>query len=384
MAFWDDYIQGSDSLNGYGGLGLSSTFSTMPQAIAPQAAAPQTSLPQTMTFQNFGAPTETTGQQAFNTMPMQISSPVAAPQSNALADYLGQAVKSGADYFNTPYAYGGQAANAKLDNYTAGMLAKAVAGGEDYNSAVARLSGDGIGTGSLSALDGSGNAGSVYNLGSGGMSSGGYGYSSGSSSSGGIGGLNPYLTQAQQAIASQVTDNLNRNILPGLSSSAIASGNYGGSRQGVLEANALKDANSSIANAMANLSYNAYNTASNNNLQQQQINNAYSLGLGNLGLGYTQADNNFYTAQRGQDLSQMQLAQSMFNTGAQGTLAGGQGLYNVGNTVQQAPWQSLGNFGSISSPYTGFGTTTGSSSGSTAAGVLGGALGGAQLFNLFK
>lgn len=218
-------------------------------------------------------------------------------------------------------------------------------------------------------------------------SSSGYGggYSGSSGASGGYNlGLNPYLTQAQQAIASQVTDNLKRNILPGISSSAVASGNYGGSRQGVLEANALKDANQQIVNGMANLSYNAYNTATNADLQQQQINNSYNLGLGNLGLGYMNADNNFYTSQRGQDLQQLSLANQMFNTGAQGTLAGGQGLYNVGNTVQQAPWQTIGNFSGTSRPYAGFDSETGSTSSNPWASAIGGAFGGAQLFNLFK
>lgn len=213
------------------------------------------------------------------------------------------------------------------------------------------------------------------------------GVSGGSASSGtssvGMSGLNPYLTSAQAALTQSVTDNMNRNILPGISSSAQAVGGFGGSRQGVVEANALKDANQQIVNGMANLGYNAYNAAMNADLQQQGINNSYNLGLGNLGLGYTQANNSFYNSQRGLDLQQLALANSMFNTGVQGTLAGGQGLYNVGNTVQQAPWQTIGNFGGITSPYTGFGTTTGSASGSTAAGVLGGALGGAQLFSLF-
>lgn len=317
-----------------------------------------------MDFLNFSAPTESNGK-----IPL-----VAAP-ANPLASYLSSAVSAGAPYYSAPYSYDGVAGNARLGTSQMGQVADLVSSGVDYNMAVALASGDGIGTGV---------SGPTYNLATGTYSSGGYGgYAMPPSGDSGTSGLNPYLTQAQQAIASQVTDNLNRNILPGLSSSAIASGNYGGSRQGVVEANALKDANNSIANAMANLSYNAYNTASNNNLQQQQINNAYSLGLGNLGLGYTQADNNFYTAQRGQDLSQLALANSMFNTGAQGTLAGGQGLYNVGTTTQQAPWTTVGNFTGAASPFSGFGSTTASSSGNPWVSALGGSVGGAQLFNLF-
>lgn len=212
------------------------------------------------------------------------------------------------------------------------------------------------------------------NVGSG--SNGGYGSSSSSSSTGST-GLNPYLTQAQQALTGQITDNLNRNIMPGLSSAAIASGNYGGSRQGVIEANALNDANRQIANGMANLSYNAWDSDANRALQQQQIDNSYNLGM-------TGQQNNFYTAQRGQDLQSTALGAQLMNMGNQGYLNQGQGMYNVGATYQTAPWQVVGSFNSAMSPW---GNQTGSVSGGQSsnpwASALGGAMGGAQLGKLF-
>lgn len=164
-----------------------------------------------------------------------------------------------------------------------------------------------------------------------------------------MGMQNPYLKDQSNAITSQVTDNLQRNILPGLRYGAMAAGGYGGSRQGVLEANALKDANSGLAGALSNLYGNNYQFDRNLNT-------------------------NFYTAQRGQDLQQAALAASLLGQGTQG-------IYNVGTTQQNAPWNAIGNAAQVYSPFTGLGaTTTGStSSGGGLQGIIGGALGGAQL-----
>jgi hypothetical protein len=177
---------------------------------------------------------------------------------------------------------------------------------------------------------------------------------------------NPYLQQMADSIKGQVTENLNRNVLPGIGSAAVATGGYGGSRQGVVEANAVKDANSSISNALTGMYFGDYNAALGRQLQQYGM------------------DQNFYTAQRGQDLQQTGLGASIYNMGTQGMLGQGQGIYNLGLTAQQAPWQTLTGFTGASSPYTGYGSTSGTQSGSAAAGALGGALGGAQLYNAWK
>ena len=195
---------------------------------------------------------------------------------------------------------------------------------------------------------------------------------------------NPNMSDMEASITKQMNDNLNRNVLPKLRSSAQAVGGFGGSRQGVVEANALKDMNSGLSDALANLRYNDYNAAQNRALQQQQLDNSYALGLQNLGLGYYNAGNNFYTSQRGQDLSQLALGSQLYNAGAQGMLGSGQGIYNIGTTTQQAPWSIYGNFAGLSSPYTGFGSSTANTSANPWASALGGAIGGAQLFNLFK
>jgi len=231
---------------------------------------------------------------------------------------------------------------------------------------------------------------------------------------------NPYLSDMAKSITSQVTDNLQRNILPGIGSAAVAAGGYGGSRQGVVEANALKDANQGLSNSLANLYGQDYNSAMSRGLQKYQgdqnynmglgnlglgfQNSAqnyalglgglanqrygqdqnYALGMGNLGLGYQNSLQNFYTAQRGQDMQGLQLGANLFQQGNTGMQQQGQGLYNLGLTQQQAPWNVVGNYTNTVSPFTGFGNTSTNTPGNALAGGLGGALVGAQLYNIFN
>lgn len=231
---------------------------------------------------------------------------------------------------------------------------------------------------------------------------------------------NPYLGEMANTIRQQVTDNLQRNILPGIGSAAMAAGGYGGSRQGVVEANALKDANTGLSGALSNLYGQDYNSAMSRGLQKYQGDQNYNMGLGNLGLGfqnsaqnyelglgglanqrYGQDQNfalgmgnlglgyqnslqNFYTAQRGQDMQGVQLGANLFQQGNTGMQQQGQGLYNLGLTQQQAPWSVVGNYTNTVSPFTGFGNTTNSTPGNAGAGALGGALVGAQLYNIFN
>ncbi len=231
---------------------------------------------------------------------------------------------------------------------------------------------------------------------------------------------NPYLGEMAGTIRQQVTDNLQRNILPGIGSAAIAAGGYGGSRQGVVEANALKDANQGLSNSLANLYGQDYNSAMGRGLQKYQgdqnynmglgnlglgfQNSAqnfalgvgglanqrygqdqnYALGMGNLGLGYQNSLQNFYTNQRGQDMQGMQLGANLVQQGNTGMQQQGQGLYNLGLTQQQAPWNVVGNYTNTVSPFTGFGNTTNSTPGNAVAGALGGATVGAQLYNIFN
>ncbi len=226
---------------------------------------------------------------------------------------------------------------------------------------------------------------------------------------------NPYLPQQAQAITSQVNNNLQRNILPGINSGAIAAGGFGGSRQGIAQGIAIGDTNQGLSNALAGLYGNAYESDQNRGLQRdiasmndatqrfglsnqyelgkgnlalgnKQADNSYNLGLGNLGLGQMQANQNFYTNQRGQDLQQLGLGSQLVNQGNLGLSNQGQQLYNVGQQQQQAPWQALQQYSQLLSPYTGYGqtqqqTTPGASSWGSA---IGGAMTAAQLWQLLS
>ena len=72
---------------------------------------------------------------------------------------------------------------------------------------------------------------------------------------------NPYLDRQAAAITGQMTRNLNENVMPGLRSEALASGMYGGSRQGIAEGLAASRMNQDLAPALTNLYGGAYENA---------------------------------------------------------------------------------------------------------------------------
>ena len=82
-------------------------------------------------------------------------------------------------------------------------------------------------------------------------------------------GQNPYLSQMGDVMARQMTDNFNRKVMPQIGSQAMATGGYGGSRQGVVEANAINDLNQQIGGALTNLYGQGYNTTMQHDLGQQ-------------------------------------------------------------------------------------------------------------------
>ena len=106
------------------------------------------------------------------------------------------------------------------------------------------------------------------------------------------GNYNPYLKEMGNTIVNQMTDNYNRNQLPAMRSGAVAAGGFGGSRQGVVEANGLNDLNRGIGQNLTNLYGQDWTNAQNRNLQQQSINNSYDLGLKSNDLGYANLDSN--------------------------------------------------------------------------------------------
>lgn len=81
---------------------------------------------------------------------------------------------------------------------------------------------------------------------------------------------NPYLADAVTAANSGVKDQLLREILPSTNSAAIASGAYGGSRNGVQNAQAITDYNKVAADNANKIYYQNY--ANERNIQQNSPN----------------------------------------------------------------------------------------------------------------
>ena len=101
----------------------------------------------------------------------------------------------------------------------------------------------------------------------------------------------PYVDQMVQATTNQVNDNWKRQVQPTIASQAQSVGGYGGSRQGVVEANALNDINRNLASTTANIYQTDYENQQNRNLQEYAANNSLALGMGNLALNTANASN---------------------------------------------------------------------------------------------
>ena len=179
---------------------------------------------------------------------------------------------------------------ARGGNSNAANVAKGdLFGGVGYTGSTAGLGNYGVLPGSNGSSGGSTNLGMGGGGGGGGSYGGGSSYAATSTSSG---GQNPYLTQMGDTVVNQMTDNYNRNQLPAMRSGAVAAGGFGGSRQGVVEANGLNDLNRGIGQNLTNLYGQDWTNAQNRNLQQQSINNSYDLGLKSNDLGYANLDSN--------------------------------------------------------------------------------------------
>lgn len=239
---------------------------------------------------------------------------------------------------------------------------------------------------------------------------------------------NPYLDQQIAAIGTDISNNLNRNVLPGLRSQAVASGQYGGSRQGIAEGLAAQGATQQLANQSAMLRGNAYEAAQNR--QGTAASNLSNLGISNstnnanrdlagqttnaanslqASLANQQANlqaqmantsnamgNNQFNANLGLQNNSQAIANSANNTsnataGANllagglnyGNGAYGQQLSNLG-LPQQQNWQNLLNYANVIQGGAGLGSTSTSSASAPGgsnpiAGIIGGGLAGQQL-----
>lgn len=191
----------------------------------------------------------------------------------------------------------------------------------------------------------------------------------GAMGTGSMPGQNPYLQQMGDVMAGQMTQNFNRNVMPGISSQMMATGGYGGSRQGVIEANAMNDLNGQIGNALTNLYGQGYNTS----LQ-------YDLGLRNNDLGFAGLDSQIAQNNFNNRLNGANFGLGVFNQG----MANNQTGINAGTNIQNTPmnyWSQFANqFNGIGQ---GYGSTTGSTSqqGNPVLGALGGAQLGGRIAN---
>ena len=208
----------------------------------------------------------------------------------------------------------------------------------------------------------------------GGAGGGGGGGVSGSWSSGGGSmssnfAMNPYLQQMGDMMAGTMTNNWQRQVQPQIASGAMATGGYGGSRQGAVEANSANDLNNGIGSALASLYGNGYNTG----LQ-------YDLGLKNNQLGYANLDRNISN-----DNNNWQLQGANFGLGIYDRLQQGNQIgVNAGTNMQNTPMNYWNNFSNgANSIGQGYGTSTGTQNmpGSPVMGALGGAQLGSQVAN---
>lgn len=197
---------------------------------------------------------------------------------------------------------------------------------------------------------------------------------------------NPYLQGQADQISSNMTRNFNTQVMPQINSGAMAAGGFGSSRQAIAQSLGMRGLNDSIGQAQTNLYSNAYSTDQANQLQRDlsanqlatqssiagmqnqttrdlgfgnldlgktQAQNQYNLGLGGLGANMYQADQNFYTNQRGQDLSQYSLGLQATQAGNNGLAGQGQQLWNLGLGEQNAGWTPLQNYGQGLSQFSG-------------------------------
>lgn len=226
---------------------------------------------------------------------------------------------------------------------------------------------------------------------------------------------NPYLLKSLQAGVDlgnagyrsnlqSLTDTLQRQVLPGIRGGAIASGQYGGSRQGIAEGNALSDFTKQLTNT--NLQQSLGQTQGILGAQSDTFNRGqdralsalqglsgqqYGVAAQNEQIAMANADRNLRRDMANQSAvlqaNQQNDARNIAGTGLSSSLLG-QAL-NFGAQANNSGLNRLTQVTGALSPFTGLGATTTTNQQqpayqNTAGNVIGGALGGLALFNQFK
>ena len=213
---------------------------------------------------------------------------------------------------------------------------------------------------------------------------------------------NPYLNQQASAITNQLTRNLNEQVMPGIRSEALASGQYGGSRQGIAEGLAASRLNQDLAPALTNLYGGAYENAQQrmygtaNALNDQAFQNAQQNANRQFSGDQFNASNNLQNNQFNANLGlqnnaqQMQMnSQNLQNRlqglGALGTVQNMQdnnfGRYmDALQASNSYNWNQLANYSGIVQPGASMGGTQSQTNYKNVdAGAFGGALSGAGM-----
>lgn len=211
---------------------------------------------------------------------------------------------------------------------------------------------------------------------------------------------NPYLDQQAAAITGQLTRNLNENVMPGIRSEALASGQYGGSRQGIAEGLAASRMNQDLAPALTGLYGSAYENAQQRMgatagaLNDQAFQNANVNAQRQFTANQQNVANNLNTQQFNANLG-LQNNQQQMQQNVQNLNNRMQGLNILGTTQNmqdnnyaammgalQSPndyqWSQLSNYNSLINPVVGS-TTSQNASKNRLAGGMGGALAGGML-----
>lgn len=220
-------------------------------------------------------------------------------------------------------------------------------------------------------------------------------------------GANPYLNQHLQSAVdltnagfqknqTDLTNNLMRNVLPSIRSNSVLTGQYGGSRQGIAEGNALSDFTNQLTNANTQLGL--ANSANTTGAQANAFNQGQDRALSAMqGLGaqqYGVAQQNAATKNAAEFMNignqfDASKANAGLNLAGQQTGAGMlSGLTNTAyNTAMNQDQYNINNalkVNSLLTPYLGMGQTSTTSQPlyqNQTGNMLGGAMLGGALFN---
>jgi hypothetical protein len=117
----------------------------------------------------------------------------------------------------------------------------------------------------------------------------------------------PYLSAQIGGLQGQFQQNLQRNTLPAIRSSAIMAGGYGGSKQGIAEGIAAGDAATGFQNAATGLLANDYEAQQGRDLSKYTADQGFLLGNRSADLGVLNSDRSY-------DLGKGQLDQARYAT----------------------------------------------------------------------